>query len=387
MVYTGLRTELRGIEASESVRLRTRERRIDGHRREQGRVSGDEVSAIGFDENEKESGEILFVSVEGVSAVGVTSRRKVIIWRSIEPKLDSPLATLVWEMEIPTPVIRYTTPATSTLLSPTSTSTVPVSASSRRDRLLLESQAMSRACQVAFSSYSTVGGRSGIVVLGMNNGDVHVWTGVNLGTNEAERARYHYLAADQAFEDDVDDRGIDPDTFFFRPVRTLVIDTSTSTSNGMVHLLVHRMQDKVFYRYCLPLSSINPVAITRTTFGTGEDLGVITCIATDFAAPLPLPPLPPSTSTQSIVSVSSSLESTPRASGINSFGRRKYLWTGDDEGRVRYWDWENESEDEIVKPGKTIQVSDAIKITALEIGQGILFVGGCVTVLFIPART
>jgi len=67
------------------------------------------------------------------------------------------------------------------------------------------------------------------------------------------------------------------------------------------------------------------------------------------------------------------------------FGRKKFVVAGDHEGRVYVWDWnaEPDKEGEIVGPAKLIQDLEipegggkASKITALEITEAGIFVGG-----------
>jgi hypothetical protein len=413
ITYTGLRDgrEGRGIEGSNNVKLRSGDRIIQGHRRNDGISSADQISAIAIAGHGPDGDKKLFVSAEGAPGVlaGI-GRRKVIIWKLMPPRLDDPFALSIWSRIIPTPVLssttstRYTTPVTSTLLASTGFTSTPATPviTSRFDRLILESQSSSIVSKIALSEYelplsstSSTKSTRHVVVLGMNNGDVHIWINIDLvektlgalPSTESEE-RYHYFLADQLHDKNSDDRDIDPNSLFLRPIDTLILDTLSSSTTNSIELLVHRLDDKVFHRYSFNISvqgssvsfsnGFTPgvQGVEHDTFGHGEELGVITCIKSDFALPPEYPNRPEDDDDDD--DDDDNQDDRVRGDvGKNSFGRIKYVVTGDDQGRVFVWNWEERVDDSstLIKARKILQRGE-IKVTAIELGQGMIFVGG-----------
>ncbi|GAA5962302.1 hypothetical protein JCM8115_004287 [Rhodotorula mucilaginosa] len=191
-------------------------------------------------------------------------------------------------------------------------------------------------------------------------------------------------------------------------------------------LLVHQTESRRFCRYHL-----DALSTSRTVFGhPGEDeLAGLTAFAIDFDDASPLPasasgfatpaeskvvfPVRPSADLSRTVSSASTttgaVSPTPpalsRSSSIASlslppfqpvrhhavgsrFGRRKFVAAGDAHGRVYLWDWEAKQDEaerereEIVGPAALVQGleieggASASKVTALELTEAGLFVGG-----------
>ena len=276
-----------------------------------------------------------------VPAGGVTSGGAAARAQLPRPR-NQPFARLVWSSILPS--------------SPTSTSA----------RAPQDSPAVGTV--VSFDA-GKAGGFASLAV-GMSNGDAHVWSGVSLleGGGRSLAEQYYFIAGS-------DESG---------SIDTLQLDVSSTVS-----LLVHTKDASHFHRYSFSAHpSTDPPA--HTIFGHKPDLiGPITAFACDFDAPPPVP-LPSTASgivnSISIASIASytsessspAVEAEPVLTGSNAFGRRKYVVAGDSQGRVFIWDWEallEEDEGKIVLP-RTMLQGFSCKVTALEIGEALIFVGG-----------
>lgn len=191
-----------------------------------------------------------------------------------------------------------------------------------------------------------------------------------------------------------------------------------STPSSPLSLLAHQAGSPTFSRFVFSTTADLPI---RTTFGhpQPDHLSALTAFAVDFdeaatsTASLPstpaegklsfhprprlftpsasssnlaFPALSRSTSTSSIVPLSAGTNLAPSG----SFGQRKYVAAGDKDGRVFLWNWEaKQSEEErergdVVAPSAQIQGLEidgggsASRVTALELTDVGIFVGGCV---------
>ena len=325
-------------------------------------VHGREITAISFGDKGRNTmgNSKYFVSVgaEGKVAIwtlevlavvipagGVTSGGAAARAQLPRPR-NQPFARLVWSSVLPSP--------------PAATST----------RAPQDSPAIGSV--VAFDAGKE--GEFATLAVGMSNGDVHVWRGLSLleSGGRSLTEQYHFIAG-------LDDSG---------SIDALQLDVSNKLS-----ILVYAKDASQFHRYAFAahLSADPPI---HTTFGHKLDLiGPITAFACDFHAPPPFTPPPPSpngivnsisissiasyTSEPSIPAVESD-SNGPALSGSNAFGRTKYVVAGDAQGRVFIWDWETVLEEEdgnFVQP-RTMLQGFSCKVTALEIGEALIFVGG-----------
>ncbi|GAA5948702.1 hypothetical protein JCM10213_004389 [Rhodosporidiobolus nylandii] len=205
----------------------------------------------------------------------------------------------------------------------------------------------------------------------------------------------------------------------------LVLDPPSS-SEASLALLVHQKGAAHFSRYDFPSPSAASSAAStpspppvKTVFGhpAPAQLSALTALAVDFDPPpavvvpqsqpgtpggeVKLSFLPPTSSlslsrpsslsrgssTLSLPPPSPSLP-LPAPSGANRFGRRKYVAAGDAEGRVYLWDWQAQQGDEERERGDVVEPSVRVqgleveegretgKVTALEVGEVGVFVGG-----------
>ncbi|GAA5992954.1 hypothetical protein JCM10908_000768 [Rhodotorula pacifica] len=196
-----------------------------------------------------------------------------------------------------------------------------------------------------------------------------------------------------------------------------VSSTLSSSQTAQVSLLVHQADSTRFCRFNLEAATISRTVFGHPDIGGGkEDLAPLTAFAVDFDDPPPVPASGPATPAEGRIAFplrpsglsnalsSASMPSLSRSSSVTSlppfqpvshevgsrFGRRKYVATGDAQGRVYLWDWETkhaEGEEDKIKegvvgPAAMIQVleidggSSASKVTALELTEAGVFVGG-----------
>lgn len=234
-------------------------------------------------------------------------------------------------------------------------------------------------------------------------------------------------------------RAVDVLVMDLAPTTTTTTQTSGSGAGSLLppataaplSLLVHQTDSRRFSRYHLDATSTS-----RTVFGHPEkdELAALTAFAVDFDDAPPLPasasgvatpaegkvvfPVRPaadlsrttsSTSTTTTGAVSSMPPALSRSSSGASlslppfqpirhhaagsrFGRRKFVAAGDTHGRVYLWDWETNQDEaerereEIVGPAALVQGleieggASASKVTALELTEAGVFVGGQVGV-------
>ena len=261
-------------------------------------------------------------------------------------------------------------------------------------------------------------GRPASIAVGRSDGKTVIWPAVSL--EEPSLASGASLAADVYVLDARDAGAVDK----------LELDPPTEGSSPL-SLLVHQVGAPTFSRHVFASSAEPP---KRTVFGhpAAVQLATLTALAVDFDDPpalngpsIPTTPaeskltfarladarapvlasngaasfFPPALSrSTSEFSVSISRPESPshELDVVPRFGRRKYVAAGDAEGRVYLWDWEaRQSEDEqergdVVAPGKQVQgieIEDgggqASKVTALELTDVGVFVGGCVLFLYL----
>lgn len=221
--------------------------------------------------------------------------------------------------------------------------------------------------------------RKAIVALGMEDGTTHVWSEVELGsgtslaTNEAER----YWCIDALTSE---------------PIDHLFLDLSSQSSTDF-RLLAHSSKSPSFSRIAFTTSTdSNGHDPTITRYGHDKDhLGAMTAFAVDFDEPprvskdgVTARVVLPSVKSQDRSNLqletsdpTSTMNPIVELHGSNAFGRRKYVITGDSEGRVYTWDWEGllPQNRECVGPQKMIQGLES-RVTALEITSAIIYVGG-----------
>lgn len=267
-----------------------------------------------------------------------------------------------------------------------------------------------RATAIAFDSgwLGRHHGRPASVVVGRSDGKIVVYTGLDLSEPGAAAT--------------TDEAVVLPAVEADKAVDTLVLDqarpaaggsggaaTPPSQSSRFV-LLAHQTDSASFSRYTFESGSF-----VRTLFGhpRAEHLGPLTAFAVDFDDPPALPaeshpPTPaegriafpprliggvrngaggekPPLSRSSSVASLSAFQPVSHAAG-SRFGRRKYVAAGDRSGRVYLWDWEARQEQEatvgVVAPASQVQDleleggASASKVTALEVTEAGLFVGG-----------
>lgn len=263
-------------------------------------------------------------------------------------------------------------------------------------------------------------GRPASIAVGRSDGKTVVWPAVSL--EEASLASGASLAADYCV--------LDAAAGATGPVDTLELDPPAEGSSALA-LLVHQAGACTFSRHVF-----GDGAPKSTTFGhsAAAQLAPLTAFAVDFDdAPAPAGVSVPATPAEgkitfarpagartgvssffppalsrstSELSVSISRPESPFAPapdadvGPRSFGRRKYVVAGDAEGRVYLWDWESRQSDEeqergdVVAPAKAVQGLEieqaggqqASKVTALELTDVGVFVGGCVSLATLRDR-
>ncbi|KAI5480559.1 F-box and WD repeat domain containing protein [Pseudohyphozyma bogoriensis] len=329
-----------------------RVRSLEGHRTTVGAVAfgstGDCFASVG------EDGGVALWSFSQVKPQSGTST-------PVRPR-ELPVARKIWEAKIPPPA-----------------------------HPLARDEAPARGCVVALGGRGKGSLRMLTVVVGMTDGVVHVWNGVEVDVEGEPRtpvgASGWSLAGDG------------------KKVDKLFLDIGTP--DGTTSLLVHRLDDSKFTRYSFPFKLSPLLPPQPTTFGHTLLLGSLTAFAVDFAPPPPFTPsndhsraeiitgfesygttpsteakpiLVTSPSTSSIASSTVSLqEEEARAAttlrGMNAFGRKKYVVAGDSQGRVFVWDWEADEQSGVVEPTRMIQNFQS-KVTALEITDAGVFVGG-----------
>lgn len=281
-----------------------------------------------------------------------------------------------------------------------------------------------KATEVAFDSgwLGRHHGRPATVAIGRSDGKTVVWARIELDEEKT-----------------ADGTGSEPVVLEGEEgvrVDTLILD-APAESTSPIALLAHQQESTSFSRYIFPSPSSLPLSAStsipsHTIFShpLPAQISALTAFAVDFDVPPPPPtssqpqtpaeggasklsfptsrllslaksgvssPQPPPLSrTTSDASLSLSLTLPPTASSNDPvplsarFGRRKYVAAGDLEGRVYLWDWEaKQSDDErergdVVPPSKRVQgleiveggASASSKVTALEIGEVGVFVGG-----------
>ncbi|GAA6008501.1 hypothetical protein JCM11491_004500 [Sporobolomyces phaffii] len=271
--------------------------------------------------------------------------------------------------------------------------------SARWDQPAVPSTPRVRATAIAFDAgwIGRHNGRRASLAVGTSQGQISMWSGINL---------------------DLDQHPPPPPVRPFVFERTEAIDTLVFDSTAA--LLVHTKGSNEFSKYDVSSAS----SIRRTVFRHAHLGDAITSIVVDFDDPAPLPPVapasypstpgdatpPPSISLvpPRLVALDSSssasrplpirANSTMTTSKHNQFGRKPFVVTGDDHGRVHVWDWtatsssyvaEGEEQDAggvavtVVGPSKLVQGSEVSgsagglsgKVTALELTALGVFVG------------
>ncbi|TAM65331.1 MAG: hypothetical protein EPN48_18545 [Microbacteriaceae bacterium] len=263
-----------------------------------------------------------------------------------------------------------------------------------------------KATSIAFDS-GWVGryhGRPASIAVGRSDGKTVVWPAVYIDEEKpttATEADAQVLPAGQGGKIDY-----------------LVLDPPSNPSASL-SLLVHQADSPAFSRFVFSPSS-PPI---RTTFGhpQPDHLSALTAFAVDFdeaatstasvpstpaegrisfpsrprlftpsasSSSLAFPSLSRSTSASSVFPISTGAD----AASAGSFGQRKYVAAGDKDGRVFLWNWETKQSEEeqergdLVAPSVQVQGLEidgggsASKVTALELTDAGVFVGGCVRV-------
>lgn len=229
-------------------------------------------------------------------------------------------------------------------------------------------------------------GRAASVAVGMSDGSVHAWTGLDLeqdgSTTSATSGNAFVLESVDGVQKAVDRLAFDP-------------------SQEQLALFAHRQGGSTFHRYILDDGSSTSTLTTFALDSSSVDIP-LTAFTFDFTPPPPLPTnaepkitgftahsqvstpttegLPPSDSIASLASLASTVDERPTLPGAAAFGRRKFVVAGDELGRVLVWDWDAEvptQEDGVVLPRMIFAGVDS-RVTTLEVTQALVFVGTCV---------
>lgn len=178
------------------------------------------------------------------------------------------------------------------------------------------------------------------IAVGMSDGIVHVWAGLNLAVAGRSLAERHWTLPAPSFN----------------PVMHLFLDPHPFTPS----LLVHHHSEHSFSRY--HLSSDEPV---RTLFGAKTDhIGELTAFACDFG--------------DAELRTTTGEEEELEGTSDGAFGSRKFVVVGDLQGRTFLFDWSAPvptDKDTMLEPNSRLQGFSS-KVTSLALGHGVVFVGG-----------